>query len=1407
MRKRLIALLLAAIMVLSTTSAFAVHQEVIYQLTQDYWYGEHQRTITASKVIETNNADVSGDVVTINEGGNATWGFYLPWGARSVKIDHEGTAHIKMTSGENTYEFDLTGVNDGTANLLVFGENIGRKWQWIPQYAKGSAGYQKEWVETGELEITITADKTVTINSLEFDKEKLPGPSPQKINNKIQDYIITPEITDQELQTMSSVLMDTQANIIVVNGGRRYIDNNDTAMIPYDYNGSIYLPINTLAKALGYYYEDDQSKGYVLMRSNSHEYVLMDGKATIQEGYGAKQDAPVEAIIYRDGKTLAGVRYFAELTGDTVGYKDGLVAIDNKYTVNDILNNKTLNSYATGKFKNFKQERKVGNTYYVAQTDNASDDNTGNILAPIRTLAEAGRRAQAGDTVIVKEGTYREVLTPQNSGTPDAPITFKAAEGEEVIISAAESVGTIVKSKEDHVSGYDIYTAGLPETLGIGRDQIYVNGELMTQARYPNGPNLLEDGSMSNAWPTKGNIYYVAGTTGTFQSESLLNQEEEDYWKGAIYFGTFSNNYAHVSSLVKSSSYGNLEMDEKYYAKWWWESWTSTFKNQGDRNTQNYGCLIGHEHALDIPGEWVRTNDDILRIILPEGTDPKTAQVEAKARQRVVNLDNKKYVNVEGFKTLGGSATMNRSEMCMLNGMDMKYIAHYYLSADQRSGYIDFPYSRDDKNGAPQRGEVGLYVHGTDNIIVNSSIDHSAGCGIYLTGLYTYIENNKIADCGYTSSYTSGIHADTLFSDKAGTARGGYAIYNNELYNTGRNGIDFCVKEETATGSESHRSAIFRPSEIAYNDLYDLGMFTEDGGVVYANGCVVSFDEQRTEVHHNYVYTTKEPDVTWNFGIYWDGNAHGFDTHNNLIFSKTPRGTITYEDLNRHIVVDAGPDSTGRFWNNMELGYVGVDAAGLSEYHFPEEKMFYAGTKDSERQIMNYDRIKSGEAEMKNKAMNAKLSDSAMSVGSDGFVEFTEAGQYVLFENVDFGDGANQIDVYFRGDWNYTADKFKVYIGDTKETAHAYNLTAYTEGYGEDDSTTQSFVIGEVSGRKNVWIEAVESHSARLGGFSAWKHLDSNKTDEYTFFRYASTLDESIGQNRDFMAYSAGGGGIWPVAASTKSTYTGNTAIYKDCVVEEDSAYLAVAAGSRDNYLGQILDFYIDDETEPIASFDVRNRSFYDQMTADAIPLNRILKAGTYDIRIEFKGMYETVTKNADGTDNISYSKKTSNFNWFGFLKDDDGVSNLYVSRHQGGWFSKEESVMDANLPFHKLRDTGKEGNKMIVACTLPGTTAVYNDVIVDADSKRFVIEYSALEGDANQEIEVRVDDPNGEPLATVITEETGGYIYKTASVDLTEVVPKGKHKVYLSFGGDKENQQTCRISWFGFAKEACAEN
>lgn len=129
--------------------------------------------------------------------------------------------------------------------------------------------------------------------------------------------------------------------------------------------------------------------------------------------------------------------------------------------------------------------------FHVAK--NGSDSSRGTKEQPFLTINRAASSAQAGDTIIVHEGTYREWVKPQNNGmSNERRITYKAADGEKVIIKGSERIqdwenieGSIWKTEvpnqvfngfnpyAEEVNGdWILYDAPFKKHLG----DIYLNG-------------------------------------------------------------------------------------------------------------------------------------------------------------------------------------------------------------------------------------------------------------------------------------------------------------------------------------------------------------------------------------------------------------------------------------------------------------------------------------------------------------------------------------------------------------------------------------------------------------------------------------------------------------------------------------------------------------------------------------------------------------------------------------------------------------------------------------------------------------------------------------------------------------------------------------------------------------------
>ena len=144
-------------------------------------------------------------------------------------------------------------------------------------------------------------------------------------------------------------------------------------------------------------------------------------------------------------------------------------------------------------------------TYYVAK--NGSDKNPGTEEKPFLTINKAAQLADAGDTVIIGEGVYREYVNPARGGlSEDSRITYKAKDGEQVWIKGSDELtnlkpensmpGVYSQTMNQAAFGdYNPYTiAFLPKknaTLG----EVFVNSEPFDEAM-----NVDSVATTPNSW-------------------------------------------------------------------------------------------------------------------------------------------------------------------------------------------------------------------------------------------------------------------------------------------------------------------------------------------------------------------------------------------------------------------------------------------------------------------------------------------------------------------------------------------------------------------------------------------------------------------------------------------------------------------------------------------------------------------------------------------------------------------------------------------------------------------------------------------------------------------------------------------------------------------------------------------
>ncbi|HET6250978.1 MAG TPA: right-handed parallel beta-helix repeat-containing protein [Tepidisphaeraceae bacterium] len=482
------------------------------------------------------------------------------------------------------------------------------------------------------------------------------------------------------------------------------------------------------------------------------------------------------------------------------------------------------------------EPRRLLTTWFVAPA--GSNANPGTLASPFKTIQYAADAARAGDTVDILAGTYHETVTLHHSGTAAAPITFQPYQNQLVTIDGADPISgwTAVNSH--------VYAAGMHWNLGAGNNQVFLDGKMLNEARWPNSTLDVSHPAFAyvktvtattvDAPPAKSPAKppttpppapVVLSTTYTITNSSM--NQPAGFWVGATIRIAGGQDWVYQSSTITASGPG----------------WV-TFSLAGSQSVweapkaSSHFYLTGVAGALDSAGEWFRTSGGTLSLWTPAGDSPANHVVEAKARQYGFDLTQASNIQILGVHLFACSIVTSASSAgIVLNGISDQYVSQFEVTPN---GWHP-PTS-------------GIVLKGVGDILENSMIADSAGDGVLVAGNSELLSNNVISDIDYTGTDSAPVHL-------TGT---GDTIDSNTISNAGRDGIFFAGYSGT----------------ITHNIVHDFGIQTTDLGGFYCFGQ----DGHQTLIADNEFYNG----VTGGFGgsgIMFDNDSSNFIVHHNITWN------------------------------------------------------------------------------------------------------------------------------------------------------------------------------------------------------------------------------------------------------------------------------------------------------------------------------------------------------------------------------------------------------------------------------------------------------------------------------------------------------------------------------------------
>ena len=523
---------------------------------------------------------------------------------------------------------------------------------------------------------------------------------------------------------------------------------------------------------------------------------------------------------------------------------------------------------------------------YVAP--NGDDAATGSATAPLRTIQSAYGKATAGDTIILREGTYREAVALDNkSGKEGAPITLTSFQGEKPILSGLD----VLQLSWEETLQKGVYVATW-ETPSVR--QLFYNGKPMLEARWPDAPkdahgdwNFFAPEVWASA-DTSGNSY------GTLACEALAKTG----WDvtGALALLNVDHQFFCWTRPVLTHTAGSGVITyEKDLGKSVDKGDEGGVKGKWDANNKFY--LFGKKEFLNAPGEWFYdAAAKKLYICSPDGKNPATALLESKTRDWGFTASKScEYLTIDGIGFFGsafkfGDDTGRRSAHIVFKNNNVLH-----------SSWTEYLSLKEGDKSGPDNIFPNIFADNSQ--VVNNTFAYGALGALFILGFDNRIENNLIHDFDYSSSLVyPPLQVNKPWAymvDKGGRA----TVRYNTLRRSGGIQAQIALMDND-----------FSMNEVSDSYLACYGG-NKDTSAVYTQSTLAV----GTRIHHNWVSQgfSGTPPHSWGggMGIRGDDNTCGLTVDHNMVWDCGSVGIMIKN-------VDAPtPDQANRCINNTVFNH------------------------------------------------------------------------------------------------------------------------------------------------------------------------------------------------------------------------------------------------------------------------------------------------------------------------------------------------------------------------------------------------------------------------------------------------------------------------------------------------------
>ncbi len=462
----------------------------------------------------------------------------------------------------------------------------------------------------------------------------------------------------------------------------------------------------------------------------------------------------------------------------------------------------------------------------------------------IRQLKKENRFPKGGIGVVVRGGTYSIdqplEFTTEDSGTKDAPISYRAAPGESVRllggkvvtnwkpVTDADVLGKLDASARGQVKQADLRTLGITDfgSASGGGLELFFNGEPMTVSRWPNEgfvPIVKVLGK------TERNVRGTKGCAeGIFEYEGERPKRwgvERDAWVHGYWFWDWAEQRHRIKSIdIEQRS---IEVQPPYHG-------------YGYRKGQWF-YAFNLLSEIDRPGEWyVDRENGILYSWPPSPVEKGEAIVSVLPV--IVTMKDVSHVALRGFTieaVRGTAITMSGGAENRVVGCTIRNVGSWAVTVSGGRGH----------------GVVGCDMHQMGG----GGISLSGGNRTTLSPAGHFAENNHIHHYARVKRvYQPGITLQGV----------GNRAAHNLIHNAPHMGMGF--------GGNDHL--------IEFNEMHSVCYESNDAGAIYTGR---NWTMRGTIIRHNYLHHINGFRERGCVGVYLDDMFSGTEISGNLFYRVT----------------------------------------------------------------------------------------------------------------------------------------------------------------------------------------------------------------------------------------------------------------------------------------------------------------------------------------------------------------------------------------------------------------------------------------------------------------------------------------------------------------------------------------